>query len=399
MAFDLAKFSKLFEKKRGKKPTQKDILEAQKAHNAQGVAPAQKAVKTAPAKPEPLSTEQWLDLEKSKLDVKRDDSARKLKASLEKQHQQEKLIADLLDIRDGDVTPFTIAPKVSSGTSVATAFMIASDWHNEERVNRGDVSNLNEYNLEIFHDRAVKFFQGGQRLWDIMRQDIEVPTIVLALLGDFITGNIHPDSAETNYLLPVKAIENARDHIASGIQLLLNDTDADIVIPCHTGNHGRATQQQRIAAEQGYSYELMMYQTLAIKFDNEPRVKFKIADGYHSFYRIPGQGKNEGNDFLIRFHHGHHINYGGGVGGITIPVLKAIANWNTQSAYRATNLDVFGHFHQYVNYGNFVCNGSLIGYNAYANSIKASFERPQQAFFTVSHKELAKTMSTPIFVD
>jgi len=387
----------------GKKPDETRIRGAQtrheRAYRAELATAAAPVVEVKSAKPEPLSAEQRLDLEKSKLDAKRDDSARLLKASLERQHVLEKENAALLEIEGREIQPFTIEPKVGSGTGEAVAFMIASDWHNEERVLRGDVSDQNEYNLEIFSQRSKKFFQGGQRLWDITRRDQKVPTIVLGLLGDFITGDIQEDSLETNLLLPVFAAENAQDHIASGIDLLLENTDADLIIPCHTGNHGRTTKKQHIAGEQGHSLERMMYKGLANKYEKEPRVQFQIADGYHSFLRIPGMGKNEGNEFLIRLHHGHHISYGGGVGGITIPVLKAISNWNTQAAYRNVNLDVFGHFHQYINYGSFVCNGSLIGYNAYANSIKASFERPQQAFFMVSRKEMAKTMSTPIFVE
>jgi hypothetical protein len=395
---------KLYEKKHnGKKPSEEFIANALKRADAKksftsatASSPVQKTAKAAPA--EPLSVEQRLDLEKSKLDAKRDDSTRLLKASLERQHYLEKENAALLDIQSKEIAPFSIEPKIASGNSEAVAFMIASDWHNEERVLRGDVSDLNEYNLEIFSARAKKFFQGGQRLWDIMRRDQSVPTIVVGLLGDFLTGDIHEDSSETNLLLPTYAIENARNHIASGIDFLLENTDADLIIPCHTGNHGRTTKQQRIATEQGHSLERMMYNSLEREYADNERVAFQVAPGYHSFMRIEGHNGDE-REFLIRFHHGHHINYGGGVGGITIPVLKAIANWNTQSQYRNVNLDVFGHFHQYINYGSFVCNGSLIGYNAYANSIKASFERPQQAFFLVSRKHMAKTMNTPIFVD
>ena len=90
------------------------------------------------------------------------------------------------------------------------------------------------------------------------------------------------------------------------------------------------------------------------------------------------------------------MKYGGGVGGIYIPVNKAINDWN--KTVRDVDLDVFGHFHQYIDAGNFVCNGSLIGYNAYAVAIKASFEPPQQAFFLVNRKYRSKTMATPIFV-
>jgi len=41
---------------------------------------------------------------------------------------------------------------------------------------------------------------------------------------------------------------------------------------------------------------------------------------------------------------------------------------------RHADLDVFGHFHQLKNLGNWVCNGSIIGYNAFALRIKADYE-------------------------
>jgi hypothetical protein len=82
------------------------------------------------------------------------------------------------------------------------------------------------------------------------------------------------------------------------------------------------------------------------------------------------------------------------VGGITIPVRKKIAQWNKAER---VNLDVFGHFHQQVDGGDFICNGSLIGYNAYAVSIGADYEQPKQTFFLVN-KKWGKSMVTPVFV-
>jgi len=84
------------------------------------------------------------------------------------------------------------------------------------------------------------------------------------------------------------------------------------------------------------------------------------------------------------------------VGGIYIPTNKAIAQWN--KGVRA-DLDVFGHFHQFIDAGNFVANGSLIGYNAYALRIKADYEPPKQAFFLVNKRFNSKSIVTPIFVE
>ena len=61
------------------------------------------------------------------------------------------------------------------------------------------------------------------------------------------------------------------------------------------------------------------------------------------------------------------------------------------------DLTVFGHFHQSVSHKDFVCNGSLIGYNAYAERIKAEYEAPQQSFFLID-REHGKTIEAPIFL-
>jgi hypothetical protein len=97
-------------------------------------------------------------------------------------------------------------------------------------------------------------------------------------------------------------------------------------------------------------------------------------------------------DTMIRFQHGHAIKYGGGVGGIYIPVNKAIAQWNKG---RHADLDVFGHFHQARDGGNFICNGSNIGYNSFALSIKADYEQPRQQLFLMDKKR-GRTCTWPI---
>jgi hypothetical protein len=83
------------------------------------------------------------------------------------------------------------------------------------------------------------------------------------------------------------------------------------------------------------------------------------------------------------------------VGGIYIPVHKALAGWNRG---QRADLDLFGHFHQQVDGGSFVCNGSLIGYNAFALSIKAALERPQQTLLLIDKKR-GRTCTWKILVE
>ncbi len=116
-----------------------------------------------------------------------------------------------------------------------------------------------------------------------------------------------------------------------------------------------------------------------------------MPEGPHSYIELyPGQP----GATTIRFQHGHMVKYGGGVGGLTIPLNKAIAQWNRG---KHADLDVLGHFHQMFDGGNFIVNGSLIGYDSFALSIKASYEKPKQALFLIDRKR-GRTFTCPILL-
>jgi len=317
--------------------------------------------------------------ELSLLRRKYDESLRTIKA----------LESDLsaMNVVSRGVETFAIEPKLSSGTSEGTPVWVASDWHSEELVDPRTVNGLNRFDLEIAKARATQFFQGGLRLTRLLEQDIKIPQVVIPLLGDFITNDIHEENVETAQLPPMEAISFARNLIISGIDFVLNHSTWDLLFQCHSGNHARTTRKNRAATEKGHSLEYLMYLHLADYYRSEGRVKFSIADGYHSYLDI--------YDKKLRFHHGHSIRYQGGIGGLTIPANKAIASWNNA---RRVDLDVFGHFHTAFDGGNFISNGSLIGYNGFALSIKAPYEPPRQQLFLLD-KRRGKTCVWPILFD
>lgn len=345
-----------------------------------------KAVKTV------VSEESLVDIELQKLRDKKDRKDEVIKILQNKVTTLEEENEVFKTLEDAEPLVIDVLPKVASGKSESAAVFVWSDWHIEETVEAEQVSYKNEYNLAIADRRFLSLLHGCMSWYQISAAKTSIKTIILALLGDFITGSIHDDLAEGNSLAPSEAIYKAYSMIASGIKFILANTPKDVklIIPCHSGNHGRMTKEQRIATEAGNSLEYFMYLMLRDYFQSEKRVEFVIQAGYHSYVRF-----FEGA-FETRFHHGHQINYQGGVGGITIPVNKAIAQWNKA---KHVDLDVFGHFHTRFDGGSFIANGSLIGYNSYAVSIKASFEKPSQTIFLINKEYAAKTLVAPVFVD
>ncbi len=305
------------------------------------------------------------------------------------QEQIELLEKENLAMRNlkNDHSAHNIIASPGLAVSEATAMVVLSDWHIEEIVRSETVNGKNTFNLEVAKKRADRCFQKIVSLTVKEQQDVTINNMVVALLGDFISGNIHEELMENCELRPMEAILFAQGLLESGICYLLANTKLNLTFVCHVGNHSRITKKIHISNEQGNSLESLMYCSLKQRFLSEPRVKFVIAEGYHSYMDV--------YKTRIRFHHGHSLRFQGGVGGLTIPVNKAIAQWNK---IIPVDLDIFGHWHTYMHMKNFVANGSLIGYNGFALSIKADFDDPKQAFFLID-KRLGPSIFAPIFVD
>lgn len=298
---------------------------------------------------------------------------RDLDASLEiREHQPEIIIP--------------IPPKATNGE--ATVIALLSDTHIEETVKAATVNGMNDYNLDIAERRFRSYFTTLLQLIRIEQEATPINHLVLALLGDFISGDIHEELLETCSLAPMDAILKSEDWLVSGIQYLLDNSDLKITLPCHSGNHARTTKKTRHATEAGHSVEWLLYHHLQRHFRHEKRITFRISPSYLSYMQI--------YDKTIAFHHGHNVKYGGGIGGITVSMNKAIAGWNRS---RPADIYCAGHFHQVFDGGNFVQNGSMIGYNAFALAIKAPYEEPAQVIFAI-HSKYGKYLSRTIkFLD
>ena len=318
---------------------------------------------------------------------------RKKYASVIKHSHELETIIDAYDCISAETLPAKVARSlqdkcnISSSSTEAVAFGVASDWHVEESVESFSVNGMNEYNLEIATQRAQNFFSNFKKLIETQRKGTKIRTVVLALLGDLMSGYIHDELIESNGLSPTQTVLFLQEILVDGINSLLEDKKIkNLIIPCSYGNHGRTTKFSLHATGYKNSYEWLLYNDLAKIFETNSRVNFLISNSYHNYFECFGK--------VVRFHHGDNIRYGGGVGGIYVPVHKAIDGWNT---VKRADIDVFGHFHQYVPTPRFICNGSLIGFNAYAVSIKCKYERPQQSFFMIDEK-YGLTIQAPIIV-
>ena len=334
-----------------------------------------------------MSTKKAVATDRKLYELREDavDALKKYRIAMRENRQLRSELDALHEVRR-NIKTHVIKPQKSDGESEATIVAVASDWHVEEEVMFSQTNGLNRYNLDIAKSRSQTFFSRIVRLARKEQQDVTIKELVLFLGGDFITGRLHEENLEACLLRPIDATIFAQELLNSGIKFLVENTKLNITVVCKVGNHSRITKRVHHGTEAGNALETMMYHNLHAKRGSE-RVKFVIETGYHTYMKI--------YDFTARFHHGHNVQYGGGVGGLTIPLNKAVHSWNLT---KRADFDFLGHFHDYMTYRRFVVNGSLIGYNAFAVAIKAEYQPPIQAFMLID-KRRGKTVHIPILFD
>jgi hypothetical protein len=307
----------------------------------------------------------------------------------------EKMLEIAVGVNEGRKRPRALKAKERRGVREATAVLLLSDLHPEERVRADTINGLNEFNLQVAEDRMARLWVSLKWQLDLVKErnsrsssGYHITTLLLPLLGDLITNEIHEEMAGNNELNPVEALLFVENLIEEGIRYLLAETNIEhIHIPCVSGNHDRTTKQVYVSDRERRALTWILYNHLAKLFANEPRVSFDIATGAMLYTEVYGH--------KIRWTHGDYIKYGGGVGGLAPNLRKAIDSWNA-SDYAA--LTCMGHFHTFTDTRDAVVNGSLIGFSPYARDIvKARFEPASQVFFLLDRDE-GKRHTAPLIV-
>lgn len=271
----------------------------------------------------------------------------------------------------------TAQNKGRGGGGEATAIVQWSDWHLDEVVKKSTVNGKNEFNPDIAKKRAAALFKNTVRVVDTQRHDVRIENLVLHLGGDFIGGYIHDELQQTNSMSPIEGVLFAKDLLCSGIDYLIEHGNfKTITVITSPGNHGRLTRKMQFANGYAMNLETMLYHSVAGWFENFKQVKFCIEESEVSYLKVYGK--------VLRFFHGHQIKFAGGIGGVGVPLYKKLHRWNDSTPA----------------YYNFMCdkhtystptpdcqiNGSLKGYDAFAEGCGFKYEEPVQSFTLLDSK-------------
>lgn len=267
------------------------------------------------------------------------------------------------------------------------------DWHFGERVEKAEVNGFNEYNTVIATERAHRLFDKGIALARDHHSG-KYPGAVINLLGDFVSGGLHPELLKTDEDEVIPGSLRVRDILVEGIRRYA-DEFGQLYIPVASGNHGRTTVRPEYKRYHRKNFDWLIYQLLQREFDGDERVVFDDRPSNDVHYRVYGES------YLMC--HGDMLGVKGGDGiiGSIGPITRGAVKQSGQSLALGMPFKrlIIGHWHQRLWLPHAIVNGALKGFDEFAmKALGATPDRATQTLWFV-HPSHGVTAHWDIYVD
>lgn len=273
--------------------------------------------------------------------------------------------------------PKWLRPKKDTKAHTATAVLMLSDLHLDEVVDMDEMDGLNEYNRQIAHERFDAIINGTVKLLKRYTAGVHYDGMVVTLLGDIITGDIHDELAKTNEAPVPATIVHWVPYLASGLRHLA-DEFGRVHVPCVDGNHDRTYKRTPKKKRAESSNAWIIYNWLADTLRDDERITFGISTSPEQLITV--------YDTTLLLSHGDGFRSSGGVGGLYPSMLKWLLRKHDLYSQTKRDFDYacIGHWHQDLYGPDFVVNGSMKGYDEYAKDCGFKFGIPSQQLFTLT---------------
>lgn len=288
----------------------------------------------------------------------------------------------LAGIAETPIIPPSWALPGSGKRYAAVGLLQISDTHVGETIRAPETNGLNEYTPEIFSRRLRRLISAAIDITPRWASDCDLQGIVVALNGDLISGDIHDELRRTNALTSHEQVILCVTEFAAAFDRLA-EKFGKVWVVVTPGNHGRSTEKTHAKRTVDLSYDSLIGRMLEKHFASDPRVVVHVAPGRDAEYPVLG--------WTVLQTHGDAIGTGGGKGfaGPGLPILRGAKSVIHQGALVGRHYDIllFGHYHTSGNPGGgILANGSIVGFNEFALSIRAAPEPPQQWLALITEK-------------
>ena len=272
--------------------------------------------------------------------------------------------------------------KRSKGTTAQVVVAPLSDLHVGDNVDLEQMAGLNQYDIDIFNKRLYGWTTQLLNLVELRRNVAPVNELIVPMLGDMISGDIHEELARTN-------IDHCMGQMIRGANLISQALMAlaphfkKITVPCVVGNHGRMTRKPPMK-DKYMDWDYMLYQWVASMCSNQKNISFQISKSFVDSFEV--------FDKTILIMHGDSVS---GAGGATA-IMRVITNMRSVFQFTDTISNevsgvklpnkfdsvMMGHFHRIDEYDIgtgeiFIC-GTMKGVDEFAVQRLAVASKPKQ---------------------
>lgn len=314
------------------------------------------------------------------------DENRRLRASLEECHREQlgedevRRMLGSLSEAPHDPPPWLCGrPQKHATRSPETLVTCWSDWHLGEVVSREETAGVNEYSLEI----------ARQRFWRVVESTIEVARehgpggrgtpysgAVVNVVGDLVSGGLHPELVKTDEESLLQSILSARDMLVQGLTRMA-DEFGRVYAPAVAGNHGRTTRKPEFKGYVHTNADWLIYELTKRHFEGlgDTRVVLDTRRSNDVYYKV------HAHRYMLT--HGDMLGVKGGDGiiGALGPIARGEIKFRgaAMSAGQEYDTLVMGHWHQQLWLPRAIVSNTLKGYDEYARlSLRAPISKPSQ---------------------
>ena len=309
-----------------------------------------------------------------------------------------RLQAEVLDLRAtlSDVKallgtppmPSLILPDraASSEDGRRAVVLMLSDIQHGEVVRLDEMDGLNRFDAALSRVRVGRFFATAADLMTAHWQGRPPAEIVLACLGDNISGHLHEELMATDDLVVPHQVRDVGEIIAGGVVHLATTVGVPIRVFSIPGNHGRDTHKPWAKRRAASSWDLLAtdFAEMAVRGAGVGGVEWRKSaspDAYFSVF-----------DWRFLANHGDTMGGRGGGTGFIGPSATIVKGHRklvdvSHRTRRPVHYCLTGHYHTTVKTPFGFANGSVAGYNEYARDLRADPEVAQQNMITVHRRK------------
>ena len=183
--------------------------------------------------------------------------------------------------------PINKIPKPSGkqkGDSAQTVVAPLCDTHIGEDIDYQQMAGLNSYDFDIFNKRLSGWATQVLNLVQLRREAVPINDLIVPMLGDMISGDIHEELARINISNCMEQMIRGANLIAQALMMLAPNFDT-IKVPCVVGNHGRMTRKPPMK-DKYMDWDFLLYQWIAAFCKDQKNIKFDIRKSFINTFQV-----------------------------------------------------------------------------------------------------------------